>query len=93
MKDMLEEGELELCAVLQQKKKYRGWEQQPFYYDWNSVEGPYRQLCYLGQEEDSLDRLLGSTPSPKNEMKMHYGTKILRTSPHLQIHATLIPPL
>ena len=57
VKDMLEEGELELCAVLQQKKKYRGWEQQPFYYDWNLVEGPYCQLCYLGQEEDSSDRL------------------------------------
>ena len=35
----------------------------------------------------------GSAIGPNNELEMHYGTKILRTSPPLRVCAKLIPPL
>mmetsp|Transcript_8135 Transcript_8135/g.14161 ORF Transcript_8135/g.14161 Transcript_8135/m.14161 type:complete len:599 (-) Transcript_8135:110-1906(-) len=120
--EMLEEGELELCAVLRQKTKYRGNDGDSEAGGGNGAsshgnntntaaksllggkEGMGIAAGLLGLEfgggslsPSVLSRAGGgpprSTTSPKNEMEMHYGTKILRTSPPLRIHATLIPPL
>lgn len=97
VREMLEEGELELCAVLRQKNKVI-----------KEAEGSATD----GRNNNSNNSLLGgnggagiaagllgldlgcSVASPaagNNETGMHYGTKIMRTNT-IKIDATLLPP-
>jgi hypothetical protein len=100
LREMLEEGELELCAILRQKSKVQ------------DVEGNGRgnnnssNKSLLGGKEGAgiaaglLGLDLGSSVSSsaatitkkRNESTMHYGAKIMRTNP-VQISVTLLPPL
>jgi len=121
MVEMLEEGELELCAALRQMTKHRGNDGDDD--GTNAVdqgsnnrsaaksllggkEGAGIAAGLLGLEFGGgslspgvLSRGLADTsaasvpPAVGNSMEVHYGTRILRTSPALRIHATLVPPL
>eukprot|EP00984_Skeletonema_dohrnii_P026668 scaffold16037_cov139-Skeletonema_dohrnii-CCMP3373.AAC.5 len=99
LREMLEEGELELCAVLRQKSKVRNTE------GGNNKNSSNKSL--LGGQEGvriaagllGLDLGISVSSSAakmsknrNNEPAMHYGTKIMRTNP-VQISVKLLPPL
>ena len=88
---MLEEGELELSAVLRQKIKAENIDRK----------GSSRQSLFWGKEGAGLLGLdLGMNVSSsaatfskkRHEPSMHYGTKIMRTK-SIQTRVKLLPPL
>jgi hypothetical protein len=100
LREILEEGELELCAVLRQKNKVQNVEG-------NSTKGGNNDKLRSGRKEGAqiaaglLGLDLGSSvvlvsssnvTKKKCEPVMHYGMKIMRTDP-VQIGVTLLPPL
>jgi len=107
MKEMLEDGTLELCAVLRQKEKYRGVDDNVDESTNNNVSSKKTALLQGGKAGAGVAAGLlgleygGGATSPSiisqglgssSNVVLHYGTQILKT-PSLQIHTTLIPPL
>mmetsp|Transcript_31680 Transcript_31680/g.53631 ORF Transcript_31680/g.53631 Transcript_31680/m.53631 type:complete len:684 (-) Transcript_31680:43-2094(-) len=100
LREMLEEGELELCAVLRQKSKVHNTE------GGNNKNSSNKSSLLGGKEGVGIAAgLLGldlgvsvSSSAAKmskkrnNEPAMHYGTKIMRTNP-VQTSVKLLPPL
>lgn len=98
VREMLEDGELELCAVLRQKNKVIKKAEGSTTYGRsnNSNNSLLRGNGGAGIAAGLLGLDLGcSVASPQtgnNEPVMHYGTKIMRTNT-IKIDVTLLPPL
>lgn len=106
MKEMLEDGTLELCAVLRQKEKYRGVDDNADESANNNNVSSKKTALLGGKGAGIAAGSLGleygggaTSPSiisqglgTSSDVVLHYGTQILRTPP-LQIQVTLIPPL
>jgi len=108
MKEMLEDGTLELCAVLRQKEKYRRGVDDNVDESAHNNNVSSKKKALLGGKAGAgvAAGLLGleygggaTSPSiiskglgSSSNVVLHYGTQILRTPP-LQIHTILIPPL
>ena len=99
LREMLEEGELELCAVLRQKSK--GVHNTEGGNNKNSSnksllggkEGVGIAAGLLGLDLGvSVSSSAAKMSKKRNEPAMHYGTKIMRTNP-VQISVKLLPPL
>lgn len=95
-REALEEGELELRAVLQQREKYRGGKSTATKSLLGGREGAGVAAGLLGLELGGgsfLPDLPGPSPLSGNEVETHYDVRILRTSPPLRVRAALVPPL
>ena len=106
MKEMLEDGTLELCAVLRQKEKYRRGVDDNVDESAHNNNVSSKKTALLGGRSGAgvAAGLLGleyggGATSPSiisqglgSDVVLHYGTQILKT-PSLQIRTTLVPPL
>eukprot|EP00573_Skeletonema_grethae_P000012 CAMPEP_0201687786 /NCGR_PEP_ID=MMETSP0578-20130828/1689_1 /ASSEMBLY_ACC=CAM_ASM_000663 /TAXON_ID=267565 /ORGANISM="Skeletonema grethea, Strain CCMP 1804" /LENGTH=679 /DNA_ID=CAMNT_0048171961 /DNA_START=83 /DNA_END=2122 /DNA_ORIENTATION=- len=96
--EILEQGELELCAVLRQKSKVHdniegGSESNSNNSLLGGQEGAKVAAGLLGLDLGvSVSSSAAATARKKNKPAMHYGTKIMRTNP-VQINVELLPPL
>ena len=97
LREILEEGELELCAVLRQKSKIQNIEEENKDSTNKSLLGGQGgagiAAGLLGLDLGvSVSSSAATAAQKRNEPSMHYGTKIMRTNP-VQISVKLLPPL
>lgn len=95
LREMLEEGELEVCAVLRQKSKVQDEEGSKNSNDKSLLggqEGAGIAAGLLGLDLGVSVSSSATTVKKRTEPAMHYGTKIMRTNP-VQISVKLLPPL
>jgi hypothetical protein len=100
VREMLEEGELELCAILRQKSKVQNVEcigggnhNSSNKSLLGGKEGARIAAGLLGLEiGSSVSSSAAIITKKRKQSTMHYGAKIMRTNP-VQISVTLLPPL
>eukprot|EP00574_Skeletonema_japonicum_P001934 CAMPEP_0201741160 /NCGR_PEP_ID=MMETSP0593-20130828/46673_1 /ASSEMBLY_ACC=CAM_ASM_000672 /TAXON_ID=267983 /ORGANISM="Skeletonema japonicum, Strain CCMP2506" /LENGTH=652 /DNA_ID=CAMNT_0048235489 /DNA_START=45 /DNA_END=2004 /DNA_ORIENTATION=- len=98
LSEILEQGELELCAVLRQKSKIQNIEGGNKNNSNNSLlggqEGARVAAGLLGLDlgVSVTSSTAATTRKKNNKPAMHYGTNVMRTNP-IQISVKLLPPL